>query len=110
MAGETGLSMTPIASLASPLLDPFINPALDSLHGFHTNGLNPFADEPLKILFDGEPCLLFKQEQQRIDLNLHQGQGGRNCGNGFVVHVCLHGVNAFAILQWERRSEANGRC
>jgi hypothetical protein len=67
--------------------DRLIDPTLDTLHRLHSHRLDAFADQPLKIFLDGRPGgMALEQEQQRIDLDLHQGERCRNGGDGLLVH------------------------
>jgi hypothetical protein len=80
-------SMMAVAAFLTGLDDGFIDPTLDPLHGFYSHRLDALADQPLKILLDRRPgCVAFQQEQQRIDLDLHQGEGCGNGGDGLLVH------------------------
>ena len=76
MLGRSHRSMLTVPMFSRPLLDPFVDTTFDSLHGLQADGLHSFADKPLEILFDRQTGLLLEQQQERIDLNLHQCEGG----------------------------------
>ncbi len=82
--------MKAISGISLSLLsDALIDPTPDSLHGLESDGLHTLADKSLKILLDWDPRLLLKQQHERVELDLHQGErSGYSCDR-FVVHVVL---------------------
>lgn len=84
--GSAMVIPVPILSLA--LFDnPLKDPALNAFHRFHAHGFHAFADEPLEFRSERDArMLLFKQQEQGIDLKLHEREGGGNCGDSFIVH------------------------